>query len=810
MSDTTTSQLLPPGAPKRPRPVISCLICRRKKLKCNRLHPCQQCIKVGRPTACIYQDGQEPELNAAYLQGHPSKRRRFESLFVDIANGETASAAAAAAPQAASRGGGGGGVIEDLLARVARLENALFAQESRSDAMERLLVTSATVNIKSDNNLDQQIHTPAVTTNLSYQFPDACRFLANLPNNPGLAKLRTDLQTIHLTVERNNHKVLFDQDSTRATPDGYHHQPDVLELPPLHICEKLATLYFDNMEHCFRILHAPTFMRQLRILFADDGGEQACGLGFIPQLVGVLLVGASIGTHEECEIGASTSMLHPSRVLKFMRDFLDKVQPRQRYLLPVLQVKMLTLVCHWSYLGRLDDLIRMNGEILRDALIMVLNEDPSRQSGIGVFEGELRRRLWMTVVEIDLMLCILCKIPCMVPPYTSKPPRNINDDEIYDGIQVLPESRPVEEWTDGLCQHMLSKSFPLRLMACRQMDGTSRISFEDLRVFTRDLEKILQELPSPLRFTYQGDQASKTPPRLLARMELDFSIRRPLMHLYTCFVASSDAHDVSQECTDGFLQSCLMITTFQDLFDPRYSEIDVPRPEGYWDFFHNLYRNELVQAILGLCLGIKGLGSTASSSSAASMDPVTTTIAHQATTPTTTATTTPGGGDDNGHHTQSRCSPGYTKSNLIHSVLDTLEPMKLRISHPGANFKDIAYFTVVLTSLLPATTPETNPPPLPPPQTELSKESNTQTALEELARECLDQLRKDNVPVVMPLGSNHSQPQSQPRAAATTTVINNTSQEYGGDEGHSYDSVWCGFPALDLFEPPTGGTTYLA
>lgn len=60
-------------------------------------------------------------------------------------------------------------MIEDLLARVARLENALFAQESRSDAMERLLVTSATVNIKSDNNLDQQIHTPAVTTNLSYQ-----------------------------------------------------------------------------------------------------------------------------------------------------------------------------------------------------------------------------------------------------------------------------------------------------------------------------------------------------------------------------------------------------------------------------------------------------------------------------------------------------------------------------------------------------------------------------------------------------------------------------------------------------------------
>ncbi|KIW20177.1 hypothetical protein PV08_00752 [Exophiala spinifera] len=738
MSDT--SGQLPPGATKRPRPVISCLICRRKKLKCDRLRPCQQCIKVGRPTGCIYQPGQEPEPNVAYLQGHPSKRQRFEASFVDITNGNLA--IAPRPPQTPT-----GGVIEDLLARVARIEKAVFPQEGHSDAIQPP-ATPTRAKIK-DDDLDQKIYTPAVTTNLSFQFPDACRFIMDLPNNPTMASLRTNLRTVHLAVERNNHKMLLGQDS-KAT--GYQ---EVLQLPPLHICERLATLYFDNMEHCFRVLHAPTFMRQLRTLFTDGAGEQACGLGFVPQLVGVLLVGASVGTHEECEIAASTSMLRPMRVLKFMQDFLDKVQPRQQYLLPVLQVKMLKLVCHWSSLGRLDDLIRLNGEILRDGLIMLLNEDPSRRPGISVFEGELRRRLWMTIVEIDLMLCILCRIPCMVPPYTSNPPRNINDDEIYEGIEVLPESRPIEEWTDGLCQHMLSKSFPLRLRACKQMDSTSHISFNDLRVFTQDLEKILQELPSPLRFTYQGDQASKTPPRLLARMELDFSIRRPLMHLYTCFVASSNAADISQEWTDGFLQSCLMITTFQDLFDPRYSEIDVPRPEGYWDFFHNLYRNELVQAILGLCLGIKGLGTATSCD-----DP-----AVQGTTP---STTTPGDGS------QSRY-PGYTRSNLISSVVDTLEPLKLRISHPGANFKDMAYFTIVLTSLLPENPGE-------------PKQASIQRSLQGLVRECLDQLRKDNVPI--PLLENHT---SRPH-----DVVGNPSQ----DAGHSYDSVWCGFPAVDLFEPP--------
>lgn len=40
---------------KRPRPVVSCLRCREKKLKCDRLSPCQNCTKVpGGRNECTY------------------------------------------------------------------------------------------------------------------------------------------------------------------------------------------------------------------------------------------------------------------------------------------------------------------------------------------------------------------------------------------------------------------------------------------------------------------------------------------------------------------------------------------------------------------------------------------------------------------------------------------------------------------------------------------------------------------------------------------------------------------------------------
>jgi hypothetical protein len=41
---------------KRPRPVLSCSECRRKKLKCSRTLPCAQCTKTGGAARCSYNE----------------------------------------------------------------------------------------------------------------------------------------------------------------------------------------------------------------------------------------------------------------------------------------------------------------------------------------------------------------------------------------------------------------------------------------------------------------------------------------------------------------------------------------------------------------------------------------------------------------------------------------------------------------------------------------------------------------------------------------------------------------------------------
>ena len=90
---------------KRPRPVVSCLRCREKKLKCDRVAPCQNCIKIGCRAECTY--NQHPSADI------PPRAKRVQVVHEAPSN----------APQ--QEIGQSVGVIEDLQQRMAHLEGLL-------------------------------------------------------------------------------------------------------------------------------------------------------------------------------------------------------------------------------------------------------------------------------------------------------------------------------------------------------------------------------------------------------------------------------------------------------------------------------------------------------------------------------------------------------------------------------------------------------------------------------------------------------------------------------------------------------------
>lgn len=45
---------------KRPRQVLSCTMCVRRKTKCDKIQPCTACVKRGDPEGCQIETGDEP------------------------------------------------------------------------------------------------------------------------------------------------------------------------------------------------------------------------------------------------------------------------------------------------------------------------------------------------------------------------------------------------------------------------------------------------------------------------------------------------------------------------------------------------------------------------------------------------------------------------------------------------------------------------------------------------------------------------------------------------------------------------------
>jgi hypothetical protein len=59
------SRSSPKSAARRRRPALSCTVCRRRKLKCDRALPCRQCIKSKTPDQCLYVGPQAGSLSSA-------------------------------------------------------------------------------------------------------------------------------------------------------------------------------------------------------------------------------------------------------------------------------------------------------------------------------------------------------------------------------------------------------------------------------------------------------------------------------------------------------------------------------------------------------------------------------------------------------------------------------------------------------------------------------------------------------------------------------------------------------------------------
>lgn len=141
------------------------------------------------------------------------------------------------------------------------------------------------------------------------------------------------------------------------------------------------------------------------------------------------------------------------------------------------------------------------GTIYQAAMARGLHIDPSNLSGMSPYETEMRRRLWMTVLELQLGASLDAGTPPLGLPddYDCEEPSNLDDDQLNPQNESSPSARSLENFTNTSVQILFGGSIPLRMKIVKLLNNTRyQATYGEILRLTSELEGTTRALTSRL------------------------------------------------------------------------------------------------------------------------------------------------------------------------------------------------------------------------------------------------------------------------------------------------------------------------
>ncbi|KAJ5306154.1 hypothetical protein PENANT_c024G08981 [Penicillium antarcticum] len=332
-----------------------------------------------------------------------------------------------------------------------------------------------------------------IFANLVAQFPDIRAFAEEIKlSNPILSQLRPDLERVKRGLWKRVPLNTGFPDPTTESLIGM--------LPSRGVVDELIGLYLTYIESTHRVLHVPSFLRELDGFWALLDTPGAPSPAFAVQLLLVLACAwnladsSSLQSKNVAELKCYTAInwvLHAEK-------WIENLHIKRPDIISMRLTILLILAQNIHGMKRSQSWLAV-GTLVKQAMMAGYHRDPSRYTRISVFNKEMRRRIWTTIVELDLQIALDRGMPPTVQSfdYDASPGLNIHDDELQESTTKAPESRPLGEPTDMSFQSILSRSLSLRLQACYLMHSP-RIScrYEDIQRLDWELNRHLSRIPT--------------------------------------------------------------------------------------------------------------------------------------------------------------------------------------------------------------------------------------------------------------------------------------------------------------------------
>ncbi|KAH8728571.1 hypothetical protein GQ44DRAFT_701629 [Phaeosphaeriaceae sp. PMI808] len=291
------------------------------------------------------------------------------------------------------------------------------------------------------------------------------------------------------------------------------------DLPQKEICDVLMECYLHTFETVYRILHIPTFRKEYDALWTSTQKHSTASM---IQIKLVLAIGAIFN---DDFFSMRTDAI---RWVYEAQTWLSSPNLKSRLGIQYLQTKILLLLAR-EYIDVGSEFVWISaGALIREAIYIGLHKNPAHLPRMTAFESEMRRRIWNTILEIEINLSLVSGGPCLISleDFNSEPPGNFDDEQLE---VPNPCAHPDAVYTQTSLAIALRKTFPMRLTVVKFLNdvATSGTYDETLRI-----DSELRATYKTLRHTLQAHAARPAATPCFALEVIEFIMQRYISSLH--------------------------------------------------------------------------------------------------------------------------------------------------------------------------------------------------------------------------------------------------------------------------------------
>lgn len=249
-------------------------------------------------------------------------------------------------------------------------------------------------------------------------------------------------------------------------------------------------IYAEHFESYYRILHMPSFNGEYS-RFWSSRDVQDGPPDFLAQLLSICAIAC-------CFTDEDRQQREPQvrTWIEAVRLWLFKQDPRAQMTIGMLQAHLLMLLAgdvHWI---KIDRSWISSGILVRNAISAGLHREPGDFVRISPFHAELRRRLWYSIMEYDLLASFAKgRVP------------SVREEDYDCGLPSTTSDVPMPGDSPGTPQvsYLVAKSLGLRLQVCQAVNSVKlNLEYEEVLRLDSGLRGLLRTslalLPSQEEF----------------------------------------------------------------------------------------------------------------------------------------------------------------------------------------------------------------------------------------------------------------------------------------------------------------------